>query len=98
MQKNLKSGSPDADELEVLSMLIEKYEEEHYPIMPPHPVDAIKFRLDQLGLKSSDLQPILGYRSRVSEIMNGKRKLTLQMVRSLHQHLNIPLESLVIRY
>ena len=98
MQKDLKSGSSEADELEVLSMLIEKYEEMHYPIAPSHPVEAIKFRLDQMGLKPSDLEPILGYRSRVSEILGGKRKLTIEMIRNLHTRLHIPLESLVVKY
>ena len=98
MQKKLRAGSDASDELEVLSMLIESYESKHYPIAPPNPIDAIKFRLDQLGLELSELRPILGYRSRVSEVMNGKRKLTLEMIRNLHTALNIPLESLVGRY
>src|SRR4051812_16287866 len=97
MQKKLRAGSKESDELEVLSMLIEKYEEKHYAIAPPQPIEAIKFRLDQMGLQYSDLQPILGYRSRISEILNGKRKLTLEMVRNLHDQLNIPLESLIAR-
>ena len=98
MQKKLRAGSKESDELEVLSMLIERYEAAHYPIAPPNPIEAIKFRLDQLGLTTSDLEPILGYRSRVSEVLRGKRKLTLDMVRNLHMKLNIPLESLVTRY
>lgn len=98
MQKKLKPGSAESDELEVLSMLIAGYEERQYPIPPPHPIDAIKFRLDQLGLTPADLQPILGYRSRVSEILRGKRKLTLEMVRNLNSELHIPLESLIVRY
>jgi HTH-type transcriptional regulator/antitoxin HigA len=98
MQKKLRPGSKEADELEVLSMLIERYEEKYYPVAPPHPVEAIKFRLDQLGLALSDLEPILGYRSRISEILGGKRKLTLEMVRNLHAKLHIPLESLVAKY
>ncbi len=98
IRKNLLPNSKESDELEILTLLVEKYEEEHYPIAPPHPIEAIKFRLDQLGLKTSDLSPILGYRSRVSEILGGKRKLTLSMVRALHTELNIPLESLVSRY
>ena len=98
MQRDLKPGSPDSDELEVLSILIEKYEDEHYRIFPPHPIEAIKFRLEQLGLKQSELTAILGYRSRVSEVMRGKRKITLEMIRTLHAKLNIPLESLIERY
>ena len=87
-----------ADELDVLAMLIERYEAEHYPIAPPHPIEAIKFGMDQLGLKPSDLGRVLGYRSRASEIMRGKRKLTLGMIRTLYEKLNIPVESLVARY
>lgn len=98
MQHKLKTGSQEADELEILSILIEKYEDAHYPIAPPHPIEAIKFRLDQMGLKPSDLEPILGYRSRVSEILAGKRKLTIGMIRDLHTELQIPLESLVMKY
>ena len=98
MQKNLRAGSAESDELEILSMLIERYEAERYPMTPPHPVEAIKFRLDQLGLAPSELSKVLGYRSRASEIMRGKRKLTLEMVRTLHEKLHIPLESLVARY
>ncbi len=98
MQGKLRASSPEADELEVLVMLIERYEAEHYPIAPPHPIEAIKFRMDQLGMKPSDLGTVLGYRSRASEIIRGKRKLTLGMIRTLHEKLNIPVESLVARY
>jgi HTH-type transcriptional regulator/antitoxin HigA len=98
MQMDLKPGKKEADELEVLSMLIERYEAEHYPIAPPHPIEAIEFRMDQLQMKRSELGRLLGYPSRASEIMRGKRKLTLEMVRTLHEQLNIPLESLVARY
>ena len=98
MQKELRPGSSDSDELEILAMLIERYETEQYPMMPPHPVEAIKFRLDQLGLEPSELGKVLGYRSRASEIMRGKRKLTLPMIRALHEKLQIPLECLVARY
>jgi HTH-type transcriptional regulator / antitoxin HigA len=98
MQMELKPASNDADELEVLSMLIERYEAEHYPIAPPHPLEAIVFRMDQLGMKRSELGRLLGAPSRASEIMRGKRKLTLEMVRTLHERLQIPLESLMARY
>ncbi len=98
LQGKLRSGSQEADELEVLTMLIERYEAEHYPIAPPHPIEAIKFRMDQLGMKPSDLGRVLGYRSRASEIIRGKRKLTLGMIRTLHEKLQIPVESLVARY
>src|ERR1700722_659762 len=98
IQLELKPRSKESDELEVLSMLIEHYEAEHYPIAPPHPIEAIKFRMDQLGMKRAELGRILGYPSRASEIMRGKRKLTLEMVRTLQEKLQIPLESLVANY
>jgi len=99
---NVLWGSPENtsedDEFEVLFTLVEAYEKEHYPIAPPHPVEAIKFRLEQMGMKESELNKIIGNRSRKSEILNGKRKLTLKMIRALHQELNIPLESLIMPY
>ena len=75
MQKNLKTRSAEADELEVLSMLVEVYEKKHYPVPPPHPVEAIRFRLEQSGMNEKDLNKLLGGRNRKSEIMSGKRKL-----------------------
>lgn len=74
---------------------MEAYEQKHYKINPPDPVEAIKFRMEQLGLKPSDLAKILGGRSRVSEVLNKKRKLTVEMMRSLHKHLAIPAECLL---
>ena len=88
-------GTPAADELELWSVLIGIYEDEHYPIPPPDPVDAIRFRMDQLGLRPVDLAPLLGGRSRVSEVLNGKRGLSLQMIQTLSRELGIPLESLM---
>ena len=85
----------EGDEAEILSILIEKYEDEHYPIDPPDPIEAIKFRMEQLDLTRKDLAKIIGYKSRVSEIFNGKRKLTLKMIRNLHDKLGIPHESLM---
>jgi len=79
----------------VLVILVEAYEQRHYKIEPPDPVEAIKFRMEQLGLKPSDLAKILGDRSRVSEILNKKRKLTVDMMRSLRKRLAIPAESLL---
>jgi len=90
--------SPDGDEAEILSILIEKYEDEHYPIEPPDPIEAIKFRMEQMDMKKSDLAKIIGYKSRVSEIFSRKRKLTLQMIRKLHDTLKIPYESLIADY
>ncbi len=98
MQQDLKPNSKESDEMEVLSMLIEDYEHKHYPIDPPHPIDAILFRLDQQGLKRSDLQSVLGSRSRASEILSGKRKLSLAMIRKLHNSLGISAETLIKNY
>ena len=98
MQKNLKSDSNDSYHLEALSILIEAYKKEHFPIETPHPIDAILFRLEQLNMTTSDLKIFLGYRSRVSDILSGRRKLTLNMIRILHEKLNIPAEVLIKDY
>lgn len=98
MQKDIHSGSNDENELEVLSILVEAYERERFPIAAPQPLEAIKFRLEQLGIDASELSKILGYRSRKSEILSGRRKLTLRMIRSLHRKLKIPAESLIAEY
>jgi HTH-type transcriptional regulator/antitoxin HigA len=90
--------TPEGEEAELLSILIEKYEDENYPIEAPDPVEAIKFRMEQMGLNNGDLVKVLGYNSRVSEIFNGKRKLTLTMIRNLHRELKIPYESLISNY
>ena len=90
-----KPNTPKGDRLEVLVTLVEAYEQKHYKVEPPDPVEAIKFRMEQLGLKASDLAKILGGRSRVSEILNRKRKLTVDMMRSLRKRLDIPAESLL---
>ena len=95
MQKDLKPDSKEADELNVLSILVEAYEKEHYHIEAPTPLEAVKFRLEQLGMKTSDLRHYLGYRSRVSEIMSGKRKFSLRMLKILHTELGVPAESLL---
>jgi len=93
-----KTGTKEGDELEVLSILIDNYENEHFPIDSPDPIDAIKFRMDQLGIKQKDLANIIGFKSRVSEIINKKRKLSLNMIRKLHAQLNIPTEVLIQEY
>ena len=90
-----KANTPRGDRLEVLVKLVEAYEQRHYKVDPPDPVEAIKFRIEQLGLKPSDLAKILGGRNRVSEVLNKKRKLTVRMMRSLRKHLAIPAESLL---
>jgi len=91
-------GSVEGDELEILGILIEKYEDEHYPIGPADPIEAIKFRMEQMGMKQKDLAEIIGYKSRVSEILNKKRKLTLEMIRKLSSGLKIPTEILIREY
>ena len=83
------------DEAELLSILIEKYEDEHYPIEAPDPIEAIKFRMEQMDMNNQDLAEVIGYKSRVSEIFNHKRKLTLKMIINLHKKLKIPYESLI---
>ncbi|MBI4650609.1 transcriptional regulator [Candidatus Desantisbacteria bacterium] len=90
-----KKNTPQGDELEILSILVEHYEQQHYPIVPPDPIEAIKFRMEQMGLKNSDLAPYLGGRNRVSEILNKKRHLTVKMIKSLYINFNIPAESLI---
>ena len=79
-------------------MLIENYENEHYPIGLPDHIEAIKFRMEQMGMKKKDLAEVIGYKSRVSEILSRKRKLTLTMIRNLHEKLKIPYESLMTDY
>ena len=93
-----KRNTSEGNELEVLSILVEKYEDEHYPIGPPDPIEAIKFAMEHQQLKRKDLAKIIRHKSRVSEILNGKRKLTIPMIRSLHRNLKIPLESLIKEY
>ena len=90
-----KRGSKEADRFEILLMLIEAYEAKHYQILPPDPVEAIKFRMEQAGLKPKDLQPMIGGLNRVYEILNHKRPLTLRMIWRLHSMLGIPAESLI---
>jgi HTH-type transcriptional regulator / antitoxin HigA len=98
MQLDLKINSNEYNELDLLSILVEKYEEIHFPIELSDPIEAIKFRLDQLNLEYSDLIPIIGSKSRTSEILNRKRKLSLSMIRSLHEKLKIPASSLIADY
>ncbi len=91
-------GSPEEDELELWSLLVERYEEEHFPMDFHDPVEAIKFRMEQEGMRQKDLQKLFPSKSRVSEILSGKRTLSLGMIRSLHQCLGIPAEVLVREY
>ena len=91
-------GTKNGDELEVLSILIDKYEKENYPIDFPDPIEAIKFRMEQLNLKQKDLANVIGFKTRVSEVMNRKRKLTLDMIRKISEALSIPTDVLVKEY
>jgi HTH-type transcriptional regulator/antitoxin HigA len=91
----MDKASPDKAELELWSLLVEKYEEEHFPIATPDPIEAIRFRMEQAGLAPADLQPYMQSKSRVSEVMNRKRPLSLSMIRALHRGLQIPAEVLV---
>ena len=84
--------------MEILSILIDTYESEHFPIGMPDPIEAIKFRMEQMGMKQKDLAEVVGFKSRVSEILNKKRKLTLEMIRKLNVTLHIPTEVLVQDY
>lgn len=88
-------GTEEGDRLDILLVLVENYESKHYPIDPPDPIEAIKFRMDQMNLTRKDLEPLIGSRGRVSEVFNRRRPLSLPMIRRLHSQLHIPLESLV---
>lgn len=90
-----QEGTPHADEREILVTLIEVYEHKHFPTGIVDPVEAIKFRMEQQGLTQKDLEPYIGSSGRVSEVLNRKRRLSLQMVQRLHDGLNIPYESLL---
>ncbi|MCK4663162.1 MAG: helix-turn-helix domain-containing protein [Bacteroidales bacterium] len=90
-----KKDSPEGDEFDLLCTLVESYEMKHYPIAPPDPVDAIKFRMEQMGMTKTDLAKYLGSQSRVSEVLNRKRQLTLKMIKSLYKGLKIPAEILL---
>jgi HTH-type transcriptional regulator/antitoxin HigA len=90
-----KPNSPEADELDILATLVEAYEAKNFSINAPDPVEAIKFRMEQLGLKQVDLAEYMGGKNRVSEVLNRKRGLTVKMIKNLNKHLNIPPESLL---
>ena len=93
-----KKGSEEGDELEILGILIDQYESEHFPIDLPDPIEAIKFRMEQLGYTQTDLARVVGLKSRASEILSRKRKLSLDMIRQLHDKLNIPTDVLIQAY
>jgi HTH-type transcriptional regulator/antitoxin HigA len=90
-----KSGTPEGDRLDVLATLIDAYENEHYPMDPPDPVEAIRFRMEQQGLSRKDLEPLICTRTRVAEVLNRKRSLSISMIRRLHQHLGISADVLI---
>ena len=90
-----KAGTRDGDRLDVLATLIDAYEAEHYPMDPPDPIEAIKFRMEQQGLTRRDLEEIIGTRTRIAEILNRKRGLSIAMIRRLHERLGIPAEVLI---
>ncbi|MGF9691921.1 MULTISPECIES: helix-turn-helix domain-containing protein [unclassified Rhizobium] len=90
-----ESGTPDGDRLDILATLIEAYELANHSVDLPDPIDAIAFRIEQQGLTRRDLEPVLGSRGRVAEILNRKRPLTLGMIRRLHSELGIPAEVLI---
>ena len=89
------AGTPEADRFEIPLMLIEKYESEHYPVLPPDPIEAIRFRMEQAGLTEKDMEPYIGKSNRVYEVLSGKRPLTLSMICRPNKELGIPAESLI---
>jgi HTH-type transcriptional regulator / antitoxin HigA len=92
---NAAPNTPEADHLEVLATLVDAFERQRVAILPPDPVEAIKFRMEQQGQSRKDLEPLLGTRARVSEVLSGRRSLSLAMIRKVHRVLHIPLETLV---
>lgn len=94
-EEAIEPNSPEGEEMELISLLIEKYEQENYMMEAPSPVEAIKFRMEQMNLKQTDVAPLFGGKTRVSEVLNGRRTLTLKMITLLNRYLGIPLESLI---
>ena len=90
-----RSGTPEGDRLDILATLVDAYENEHYPMDPPDPIEAIKFRMEQRGLTRKDLANILGSRTRVVEVLNRRRGLSINMIRRLHEKLGISVEVLI---
>jgi HTH-type transcriptional regulator / antitoxin HigA len=90
-----KSGTPKGDRLDVLATLIDVYEAKHYPMDPPDPIEAIRFRMEQQGLTRKDLEPMIGTRNRIAEVLNRKRGLSIEMIRQLHDKLGISAEVLI---
>ncbi len=92
------AGTPESDHLEVLATLISAYEEQHHPILPPDPIDALTFYMEAKGLSLEDLEPCIGDRQRVEEVLNRKRALTIEMIRNLHDQWDLPADALIRRY
>lgn len=90
-----RTGTPEGDRLDILATLVDAYENEHYPMDPPDPIEAIKFRMEQQGLNRKDLAEILGSRTRVAEVLKRRRGLSINMIRRLHEKLGISLEVLI---
>lgn len=90
-----KLGTPQGDRLDVIATLIDAYEAAHYPMDPPDPIEAIKFRMEQQGLTRKDLEPLIGTRTRVAEVLNRKRSLSIGMIRRLHDSLGISADILI---
>lgn len=90
-----KSGTPEGDRLDVLATLIDAYEAQHHPMDPPDPVEAIRFRMEQQGLTRKDLEPMIGPRNRVADVLNRKRGLSIEMIRQLHERLGISADVLI---
>ncbi|MEK6742593.1 MAG: helix-turn-helix domain-containing protein [Nitrospirota bacterium] len=95
---NAASGTREGDRLDVLATLIEAYEEKHHSISPPNPIDAIRYYMESRGLTRGDMEQYIGSRARVSEVLNRKRALTMEMIRNLHKGLGIPAEVLIQPY
>ena len=93
-----KPGTPDGDRLVALATLVEIYEQQHYPILPPDPVEAIIYFMERRGLSRKDIEPYLGSRAKVSEVLNRRRPLSIEMIRRLHEGLGIPAEVLILPY
>lgn len=88
-------NTPEADELEILALIVDQYEEKHFPIEEPDPIEYIKIRMEELGLSQADLVPYMGNKGNVSKVLNRKRALSLEMIRKLHRELRFPLEVLI---
>lgn len=93
-----EAGTVESDELDILSILVEAYEEEHHPVDPPDPIEAIKFRMEQMGLTRKDLERYMGSRGRVAEVLSRKRRLSIDMIRRLNEGLGVPADVLIAKY